>query len=48
MPEYAEPRLGELQAITLDPSKAGREIGWSPCTQLADGVAETYEWMRAR
>ena len=44
-PEFAAARLGELTAITLDPSLARRELGWQPSTDLATGVAATYAWM---
>ena len=41
----AEPRLGELQRSVLDPSAAGRELGWSPTVSLHDGLVATWEWM---
>jgi UDP-glucose 4-epimerase len=46
-PEFAAARLGELQAITLDPSLAARDLGWHPATTLAQGVAATYAWMKS-
>src|SRR4051794_30788246 len=44
-PQHAEPRLGELQRSVLDPSLAGRELGWRPQTSLADGLSQTWTWV---
>ncbi|HLZ39236.1 MAG TPA: SDR family NAD(P)-dependent oxidoreductase [Mycobacteriales bacterium] len=46
-PEYAAPRLGELQAIVLDPSGARQGLGWVPAADLAGGVAATVDWIRS-
>jgi UDP-glucose 4-epimerase len=43
--DHAEPRLGELQRSCLDPSAAGRELGWSPATSLDAGLRATWEWL---
>jgi len=43
-PEFAPPRLGELQRSVLDVSLAGRALGWRPETSLADGLAATWSW----
>jgi UDP-glucose 4-epimerase len=40
-PEHRPSRLGELARSALDPSLAGRELGWRPGTSLADGLAAT-------
>jgi UDP-glucose 4-epimerase len=45
-PEFAPPRLGELQAIALDPSGAREGLGWAPATALPEGVAATVAWIR--
>jgi UDP-glucose 4-epimerase len=45
-PAYAEARLGELQRSVLDVSLAARDLGWRPMRSLADGLAETWEWMQ--
>jgi UDP-glucose 4-epimerase len=45
-PAYAETRLGELQRSVLDVSLAARDLGWRPMRSLADGLAETWEWMQ--
>jgi UDP-glucose 4-epimerase len=39
--ERRPPRLGELARSALDPSLAGRELGWRAQTALADGLAAT-------
>ena len=44
-PEFAPPRLGELQRSVLDPTLAARELGWRPECSLADGLAETWSWI---
>jgi UDP-glucose 4-epimerase len=46
-PVYAAARPGELQRIVVDPSKAGRELGWAPQTALDDGLKQTVAWFRA-
>jgi UDP-glucose 4-epimerase len=42
-PEFAPPRAGEVQRITLDASRAERELGWRPLTSLEEGLATTLE-----
>jgi len=44
-PEFAPARLGELQRSVLDPSLAGRELGWRTERALLDGLAETWGWV---
>jgi UDP-glucose 4-epimerase len=44
-PELAPARLGELQRSVLDPSLAGRELGWQAEYGLVDGLAETWSWV---
>lgn len=43
---YAPARPGELEHNSVDPSRAGAELGWAPFTDLADGLAGTLEWAR--
>jgi UDP-glucose 4-epimerase len=45
--EHAAARLGELQRSVLDVSLAARELGWTPQTALADGLARTWAWVTA-
>jgi UDP-glucose 4-epimerase len=41
--ELAPPRTGEVQRISIDPARAGRELGWSAKTGLEDGLRLTLE-----
>jgi UDP-glucose 4-epimerase len=41
-------RSGDVRHSVLDPGRAERELGWRPRTSLADGLASTWEWARAR
>jgi UDP-glucose 4-epimerase len=43
-PELAPARLGELQRSVLDPTLAGRELGWRAERALPEGLAETWSW----
>jgi UDP-glucose 4-epimerase len=45
--EPAPPRPGELQRSVLDPSRAERELVWSPKHSLDEGLAETWAWISA-
>jgi UDP-glucose 4-epimerase len=42
-PEFAPPRAGEVQRISLDAAHAERELGWRPLTNLDEGLAFTLE-----
>jgi UDP-glucose 4-epimerase len=42
-PEFAPPRTGEVQRITIDPARAGQDLGWSPRTELEDGLRLTLD-----
>jgi UDP-glucose 4-epimerase len=46
-PDHAAARTGEVQASALDPTRAGRELGWQPDTDLTDGIKHTVDWLRA-
>jgi UDP-glucose 4-epimerase len=46
-PDHAEARTGEVHASALDPTRAGRELGWKPDTDLTDGIKRTVDWLRA-
>ncbi len=45
-PRYVGARLGELQRSVLDAALAARELGWRPEHSLADGLAETWAWVK--
>ncbi|MGH3132920.1 MAG: NAD-dependent epimerase/dehydratase family protein [Gaiellaceae bacterium] len=44
---YAPARLGEIQRSALDPHRAATELGFTPMVQLDDGLAATWEWLKA-
>ena len=44
-PEFADARPGEVLRSVLDPSLAGRELGWQPGHSLDDGLAATWNWI---
>ena len=46
-PVYADPRLGEIHRIALNPEKIGRDLGWRPQTSLQDGLAQTVPYCRS-
>lgn len=37
-------RLGDVRRSVLDIQRARRELGWSPATPLATGLAKTWAW----
>jgi UDP-glucose 4-epimerase len=37
----------EMEKMTLDPSKAGRLLDWTPRVSLAEGLREEWEWLRS-
>ena len=45
-PVYAPVRKGEVYRISLDCSKARKELGWSPKLSLKEGIAQTAEYYR--
>jgi UDP-glucose 4-epimerase len=42
-PEFAPPRTGEVQRISIDASKAASELGWMAATGLEDGLRLTLD-----
>jgi UDP-glucose 4-epimerase len=46
-PDHAEARTGEIHASALDPTRAGRVLGWKPDTDLNEGIKRTVAWLRA-
>jgi UDP-glucose 4-epimerase len=46
-PDYAAARIGEVHANALDPTRAGRVLGWKPDTDLTEGIKRTVDWLRA-
>lgn len=45
--EHAPARPGEQRRSAVDPSKAGRALGWQPRVTLDEGLRQTYEWFVA-
>ena len=45
-PDHAPPRLGDLRQITLDASRAERDLGWRPRTPFAEGLRRTVDYFR--
>jgi UDP-glucose 4-epimerase len=46
-PEMAPARLGEVQRISIDPSRAAAELGWRAEHDLRSGIGLTADWYRA-
>ena len=46
-PEMAPARLGEVQRIAIDSSRAERELDWRPARDLAEGIGLTVESFRS-
>lgn len=46
-PEIAPARPGEVQRVSIDPARAGQELGWSPQVALDDGLRTTLNSVRA-
>ncbi|HEX3735406.1 MAG TPA: NAD-dependent epimerase/dehydratase family protein [Solirubrobacterales bacterium] len=42
-PEFAPPRAGEVQRISIDASRAERALAWRPQTSLEDGLRLTLD-----
>jgi UDP-glucose 4-epimerase len=45
-PEFAEPRLGEIERSCLDVTRARQELGWGVKTSLNDGMRATLDAAR--
>jgi UDP-glucose 4-epimerase len=45
-PSYGPRRTGELEHIALDVFRAIEVLGWSPATDLRDGLERTLGWLR--
>ncbi|HZB51861.1 MAG TPA: GDP-mannose 4,6-dehydratase, partial [Mycobacteriales bacterium] len=45
-PDFRPARAGELQRSALDCRRAADDLGWTPATSLAAGVAAVYRWIR--
>ena len=47
-PEWTTARPADPHRCALDPSQAGKLLGWHPWTGLDEGVNLTVEWLEAR
>ncbi|HEY3523242.1 MAG TPA: GDP-mannose 4,6-dehydratase [Candidatus Limnocylindrales bacterium] len=47
-PERMRPDASEVVALQSDPSRAAEVLGWTPTTNLEDGICRTIEWLRRR
>jgi UDP-glucose 4-epimerase len=45
-PRHGPRRLGEIQRVAIDPSRAASELGWRARTTLEEGLAATVGWAR--
>ncbi|MBS1848101.1 MAG: GDP-mannose 4,6-dehydratase [Actinobacteria bacterium] len=45
-PDFAPERLGEVARSSLDASRASRELGWTPSTELPEGTAAVLDYFR--
>jgi UDP-glucose 4-epimerase len=43
---YVEGRPFDVPRSILAIDRAGRELGWSPCVGLRDGISRTGHWLR--
>ena len=43
---HGPPRAGDIDRITLDVSRAEKELGWTPKTTLEDGLKLTVDWFK--
>jgi UDP-glucose 4-epimerase len=42
-PEFAPPRTGEVARISIDPTRAASELGWTPQMDLKEGLRVTLD-----
>jgi UDP-glucose 4-epimerase len=47
-PEFGPPRAGEQRRSCLDPTLAGRKLGWKPQVEIGEGLRRTFEWFKGR
>jgi UDP-glucose 4-epimerase len=45
-PEYAPPRLGEVEHISLDATRAKEVLGWEPTVGLEEGLRRSVDFYR--
>jgi UDP-glucose 4-epimerase len=47
-PDHVAPRAGDVRHSHADIGAARRDLGYTPSTSFADGLAQTLAWFRAR
>ena len=47
-PEKGAERSGEIKRSSLDPSLAKKTLGWTPQTNLRDGIHSTLGWFKSK
>ena len=45
-PLHSAPRLGDVYQISLETTRAEKELGWKAQVQLEDGLRRTVEFFR--
>ena len=46
-PQFAPRRPGEVEHIAIDASRAVKVLGWTPQTELSDGITHTLQYIRS-
>jgi len=46
LPEYSQPRIGDIYRSSGKPDRAKEILGFQPQTSLTNGLSQTIEWMR--
>jgi UDP-glucose 4-epimerase len=46
--EHIDAIKGEVRDIVLDTTLATTELGWKPKTSMAEGLKQTFEWMKKK
>ena len=47
-PAWAPARPADPRRSALDPTQAGKALGWHPWTELDEGLVHTLTWLRAK
>ena len=47
-PRFSPERPGDLRHSVIDASLARHDLGWRAATTVADGLAQTWDWIRAQ
>jgi UDP-glucose 4-epimerase len=47
-PAWAPARPADPRRSALDPTQAGKALGWRPWTELDEGLRQTLAWLRSK